>query len=275
MKISMYKRPEQNYAVEDATIEGILRDDAQPLCQIAKLIPDGSTLLDIGAGSGMLGRVLKRAGKQVVIDGIEPNAFAVELARPFYRAIYSGYAQSHLDKIKVTAYDYVVLADVIEHIPDPAAFLAEILEGLPDSTRLIVSIPNVAFGGVRLALMNGVFDYVDSGLLERTHLRFFTLATALKLFDFLHLSPERILSLERSFYRVEFERKNLKASPMSIWKLASKSDARAYQYLFVLARKTNSATVIEHHGATAMKILVDAVVARSAVKRLIRFLRRD
>lgn len=268
----MFTRPEQNYAIEDAVIEGILRDDAQPLCQIAKMLPDGVTVLDIGAGSGILGRVLKRAGKHVTLDGIEPNAFAVELARPFYRAIYTGYAQDHLQTIRTTAYDYVVLADVIEHIPDPAAFLAELLGSLPEPTKLLVSIPNIAFGGVRLALMNGVFDYVDSGLLERTHLRFFTLAIAQKLFDFLHLSSERILSLERSFYRAEFERKNLKASPFQIWNLANKSDARAYQYLFVLTRSPSRTTVIEHHGATAMRILLDALVARPAVKRVIRFL---
>lgn len=270
----MFTRPEQNYAIEDTVIDGILNDDAQPLCQITKILPEAATVLDIGAGSGILGRVLKRAGKHVAIDGIEPNAFAVELARPFYRAIYTGYAQDHLQAINATAYDYVVLADVIEHIPDPATFLTELLGSLPESTKLIVSIPNIAFGGVRLALLNGAFDYVDSGLLERTHLRFFTLAAALRLFEFIHLSSERIISLERSFYRVEFERNNLKASPLQIWRLANKPDARAYQYLFVLTRKPSRVTVTEHHGATARSILFDALVARPAVRQVIRFLRR-
>jgi len=135
---------------------------------------------------------------------------------------------------------------------------------------LIISIPNIAFGGVRLALLNGTFDYVDSGLLERTHLRFFTLATAQKLFDLLHLSPERILSLERSFYRVEFTRKNIKASLLQIWRLANKSDARAYQYLFVLTRKSNHTKAVEHLGASTMNILIDALVAWPAIKRIAR-----
>lgn len=266
----MFVRPEDNYAVDDAVIDGIVNDDAQPLFQIAKMLPEAATVLDIGAGSGVLGRVLKRAGKHVTIDGIEPNAFAAELAKPFYRAIYTGYAQDHLQAIKVTSYDYVVLADVIEHIPDPAAFLTELLGILPESTRLIISIPNIAFGGVRLALMNGFFDYVDSGLLERTHLRFFTLATAQRLFDLLHLSSERVLFLERSFYRVEFARKCLKASPLKIWTLANKPDARAYQYLFVLTRTPSHATAIEHKGVSTVGILIDAIVAWPAVKRIVR-----
>jgi SAM-dependent methyltransferase len=266
----MFTRPDQSYAIGEAIIDGILQDTAQPLCQIANLLPDGATVLDIGAGSGILGRVLKRAGKHVILDGIEPNAFAIELARPFYRDVYQGYAQNHFQAIQAIPYDYVVLADVIEHISDPEAFLVELLGSLPKSTKLLVSIPNIAFGGIRLALLNGTFDYVDSGLLERTHLRFFTLATAQKLFDHLHLSQERILSLERSFYRVEFARKYLTASPLKIWSLANKSDARAYQYLFVLTRKPNQAITIEHHGASAMSIFIDAIVVWPAVMRVVR-----
>lgn len=266
----MFIRPEQNYVIEDGVIDGILKDDAQPLCQISKLLPDGAKVLDIGAGSGILGRVLKRAGNHVTIDGIEPNAFAVELARPYYRAIYTGYAQDHLNVLRATEYDYVVLADVIEHIPDPAAFLTELLGCIHESTKLIVSIPNIAFGGIRLALMNGHFNYVDSGLLERTHLRFFTLATAQQLFNFMQLSPERILSLQRSFYRVEFIRKNIRASPFQIWHLANKLDARAYQYLFVLSRKPCPTIAIEPHGVTAFRILVDAFIMRPKIKQIVR-----
>lgn len=266
----MFTRPQQNYAVEDSVIDNILRDDAQPLCQIARLLPDGARVLDIGAGSGILGHVLRRAGKYVTIDGIEPNAFAVELARPFYREIYTGYAQDYIQAIQAAAYDYVVLADVIEHISNPAIFLTEILGALPETTKLIISIPNIAFGGVRLSLLNGVFDYVDSGLLESTHLRFFTLATAQKLFDHLQLTTERMLSLERSFYRVEFVREHLKASPLLIWHLANKADARAYQYLFVLTRKTNCEMAVEHCGASAMKILFDALVAWPLVIHIVR-----
>jgi 2-polyprenyl-3-methyl-5-hydroxy-6-metoxy-1,4-benzoquinol methylase len=266
----MFVRPEQNYAIEDTVIDGILSDPAQPLCRISKLLPDGATVLDIGSGSGVLGRVLRRAGKNVTIDGIEPNAFAAELAKPFYRTINVGYAQDHFKAIRSVIYDYVVLADVIEHIPDPAVFLSELLRVLPASTKLLISIPNISFGGVRLSLLNGVFDYVDSGLLERTHLRFFTLMTARRLFDVLNLSVERIFSLERSFYRVEFPRGQLRASPFQILRLATNAEARAYQYLFVLARGESREVAAEHCGASAVSILMDALVAWPIVMRAVR-----
>lgn len=265
----MFGRKDQTYIVGDEAIDKILSDPAQPLGQIAKILPDAATVLDIGAGNGMLGRVLQRAGKQVTIDAIEPSEFAAKLAKPFYRTVYQGYAQEYSQVIQATRYDYIVLADVIEHIPDPATFLSDILQNLLGTTKLIVSIPNIAFGGVRLALLNGTFDYVDSGLLERTHLRFFTLASARRLFAHLQIYPERILSLERSFYRMEFSRNLLSALPFTILNLARKSDARAYQYLFVLTQKPSDATT-EHYGTSALNILGDAVVAWPAVKQLVR-----
>ena len=262
----MFNRKDQTYVIGDETIEKILSDSAQPLSQIARILPDAVTVLDIGAGNGMLGRVLQRAGKRVTIDAIEPSEFAAKLAEPFYRKVYQGYAQDYFDVLQATKYDYIILADVIEHISDPAVFLSDILNHLGESTRIIISIPNIAFGGVRLALLNGTFDYVDSGLLERTHLRFFTLASALRMFSHLQLYPERILSLERSFYRMEFSRKYLAASPMTILSLARNSDARAYQYLYVLTRKPIVA-VVEHHGASVLNILIDAVLVWPFSKR--------
>jgi 2-polyprenyl-3-methyl-5-hydroxy-6-metoxy-1,4-benzoquinol methylase len=265
----MFSRKEQTYLVDNETLGKILRDPAQPLGQIVKILPEGATVLDIGAGNGMLGRVLQQAGKQMTIDGIEPNEFAATLAKPFYRTVYQGYAQDYAQMIQSTHYDYVVLADVIEHIPNPAVFLAELIPHFQKTTKLIISMPNVAFGGVRLALLNGFFDYVDSGLLERTHLRFFTLISAQRLFEEQHLYSERILSLERSFYRVEFSRESLRASPFTVLSLANKSDARAYQYLFVLASKPSRSNVMEHYGITALNILIDAIIVRTAIKKLV------
>ncbi len=265
----MFVRKDQTYIISDDALSKILKDPANPLGQIAKILPDAAKVLDIGAGNGMLGRVLRHAGRRVTIDGIEPSEFAAKLAEPFYRNVYQGYAQDHMQAMRAEQYDYIVLADVIEHIPDPAAFLTDIIQNLPDTTKVIISIPNVAFGGVRLSLLNGTFDYVDSGLLERTHLRFFTLSTALQLFEQLQIYPERILSLERSFYRMEFSRKMLSATPFTIINLARKADARAYQYLFVLAQKP-CVPKAEHYGVSVYAILAEYLIAWPAVKNLVR-----
>lgn len=273
----MFTRPEQNYDVPDEILDGILNDPAQPLARIAYLVEDGSYILDIGAGSGLLARVLSRAGKKVVIDGVEPNQFAAQLAAKYYRNVYTGLVQDHLDNIKKTNYNYVVLADVIEHIPNPLAVLSELLEEFSSDVRLIISVPNVAFGGVRLTLMNGNFNYVDSGLLEQTHLRFFTRQSLYEFFGLLNLKIDRLFSLERSFYRVEFNRSQMYGSPFSVVKLAFNSDARAYQYLFILSQQNENVSgidiSIESSGASACNIMVDYLVAHPSIKSFVKRLR--
>ena len=257
----MFTRPEQNYAVPDTIIDGILSDPAHPLTSIAALVQDGQKILDIGAGSGILGRVLAQAGLKVVIDAIEPNAFAADLARKHYRNVYVGLVQEFYDQISTVQYDFIILADVIEHIPNPQVVLSDLLKHISHKTRLIVSVPNVAFGAVRLALLNGSFDYVDSGLLERTHLRFFTKNTLELFFSSLKLKTERAFSLERSFYKTEFNRAQISTSIFTLLKLAFSYDARAYQYLYLLSMADQEnpnwkPIKIEHKGASASEILL-------------------
>ena len=170
-------------------------------------------------------------------------------------------------------YDYIILADVIEHITEPDVFLEHLIKHTNEKTKFIISIPNVAFGGLRLALLNGFFDYVDSGLLERTHLRFFTLNSAMYLFKKLGFYFELIASLERSFYRMEFSRDVIRANPLTILNLAIDSNARAYQYLFVLS-KNPSSTVIKKYGVNALNILFDAIFVRSIFRKILHYWRK-
>lgn len=267
----MFKRPENTYAVSSDAIERILGDDASPLNHIARLIPEGASVLDIGAGNGLLAQVIKKNKKLVHIDGIEPNKFAASLARPHYRSILVGFSSEHLAVIHKGNYDYVVLADVVEHTVDPVEFLMEICAHLPTSTKLLVSLPNIAFGGQRLALLNGAFTYVDSGLLEKTHLRFFTIDSAHELFASIPLSCESVTFLYRSFYRAEFSRSVLKASFFQLLKLAFTPSARAYQYLFLLHKDERKNTAYYAFGSSPLKIIFDAFFYRPIFKKTAKF----
>jgi SAM-dependent methyltransferase len=71
-------------------------------------------------------------------------------------------------------FDLILAADVFEHLRDPAACLAQVVPLLREGGRLIVSIPNIAHADLRLALLEGRFEYTDIGLLDHTHLSFFT-----------------------------------------------------------------------------------------------------
>lgn len=257
----MFSRPDNNYNVSDDVIDAILKDEAHPIFHIVDYVKDGQTILDIGAGSGVLARAVLKSKKNISIDGIEPNRYAANIAANFYRTMLCGYAQDFYTEISKKKYDIIILADVVEHISDPLEMLKELLEYTDSSTKFFISIPNVAFGGLRLALLNGNFNYTDSGLLERTHLRFFTRNTADRMFEKLELLTEQLLSLERSFYRVEFNKTELTASFINILKLARLSDARAYQFLYLLSKETNpeksSQNIITHAGTSFSSIIKD------------------
>jgi 2-polyprenyl-3-methyl-5-hydroxy-6-metoxy-1,4-benzoquinol methylase len=75
-------------------------------------------------------------------------------------------------------FDIILFADVLEHTPDPLSVLIFYLRFLRPGGRIVVSLPNVACWDRRLALLFGHFDYADSGIMDRTHLRFFTFSTA-------------------------------------------------------------------------------------------------
>jgi hypothetical protein len=80
-------------------------------------------------------------------------------------------------------FDAVLFADVLEHLRDPAAVLRRVAPFLKDGGSVIASIPNIAHGSVRLALLAGEFRYRPTGLLDSTHLRFFTRETVCDLFE--------------------------------------------------------------------------------------------
>lgn len=74
--------------------------------------------------------------------------------------------------------DAIVMADVLEHMKRPGALLRKSLQSLTDDGRIFISLPNVANIAIRLSLLIGRFDYADRGILDSSHLRFYTRRTA-------------------------------------------------------------------------------------------------
>lgn len=135
---------------------------------------DGDTVLDVGCNAGYVGRAA-RERLCVVFDGIEGDAAAAALAREAYRSVACVDLSSAPPWADVSGpYDAVLALDVLEHLPEPARVLSALAGLLAPGGRLVVSVPNVAHWTVRFGLLFGRFDYVETGILDRTHLRFFT-----------------------------------------------------------------------------------------------------
>ena len=134
-------------------------------------------VLDVGSAQGMLGELLQGSG--LAIDAVEPYLPWATACRPHYRNVIVGTIEQA--PIPAEKYRTIVCADVLEHTGDPVAVLKRIHEvAAPDAVYLI-SLPNVAHVAVRLMLLMGYFPKMDRGILDRTHLQFFTIDTARKM----------------------------------------------------------------------------------------------
>ncbi|MDM7464285.1 MAG: glycosyltransferase [Tepidimonas taiwanensis] len=156
-------------------------DDVAPesvLGQILSLIRPGSRVLELGCATGSMTRVLQ-GRHRCRIDAVEIDAVAAQAARPFCERLLIGDLETLAWDAPFFAgqtYDYILLADVLEHLRDPAAVLRGLRPLLREDGRLIVSTPNIAYAGVQAALRAGWFPYRPTGLLDHGHVHFFTRA---------------------------------------------------------------------------------------------------
>ena len=131
-------------------------------------LPRDTTLLDIGAGSGIMGRKGEEFGF--------PRRVAIEIDEGAQRHIAPFYSKvvSELEELSGERFDVVLLLDVLEHLPDPFSFLKSVENFVKPQGTILVSVPNIAHWSVRFPLLFGWFEYTDRGILDRTHLQFFT-----------------------------------------------------------------------------------------------------
>lgn len=131
--------------------------------------------LDIGCAAGMLGKSLQDEGVVGACDGIDLNAAAARLAGTRLRRVWHGSLESLAEDIPWPQYDLVILADVLEHLVDPWAALRLLHARSAAGCRLLLSVPNARHYKVSMPLLfRGEFRYADSGIMDRTHLHFFT-----------------------------------------------------------------------------------------------------
>lgn len=150
--------------------------------QLITLVGLDKTVLDVGCAAGDTARAL--AGRGCRVSGVDVDPEAEAARETFDELVIADLDQSSLtEHFKAESFDAVVFGDVLEHLRDPGAALRDARTLLRPGGRIVVSIPNVAHGAVRLALLGGRWDYTDQGLLDRTHVRFFTLESVCELLE--------------------------------------------------------------------------------------------
>ena len=140
---------------------------------------EGVKILDVGCAAGSNLAILRDWNPTAKLFGIEINTHAAKIASCIANVVGADVETMPLDE---KDFDYIICADVIEHLRDPWTALKNLREMLKPGGHLIASLPNVMYIDNMDKLLHGHWDYEDAGILDRTHLRFFTADSIRKIF---------------------------------------------------------------------------------------------
>jgi 2-polyprenyl-3-methyl-5-hydroxy-6-metoxy-1,4-benzoquinol methylase len=161
---------------------------------IIDLVPSGvNRVLEIGCGYGQTLLMLKKRNLCKETVGIElVESVASEASKNVDRIYALNVEKSELPS-ELGEFDLILLLDVLEHLVDPWGLLLKLKSNcLSKKGKVIISLPNARHFGLVLPLLSGSFDYVESGILDKTHLRFFTKKSAIALVKSAGLNVEKI-----------------------------------------------------------------------------------
>lgn len=158
-----------------------------PRREMEPFVPaDAGRLLDVGCGAGAFAATLRaaRPGRPLEIWGVELAPEAAARAQGPVDRVLVGDAVTRLGELPDGGFDCVVCNDVLEHLAEPVALLRQARRVLRPQGVLVASVPNVRyFFNVVDLVVHGRWDYVDEGILDRTHLRFFTRGSLRRLLE--------------------------------------------------------------------------------------------
>jgi 2-polyprenyl-3-methyl-5-hydroxy-6-metoxy-1,4-benzoquinol methylase len=212
--------------------------------QIIRMITKGSKVLDVGCASCVFGEYLCRE-LDCEVTGIDYDERALDVARSrdcFYQLHKVDLEKANFSIFDSEIFDYIILGDVIEHIASVKDTLFGLVNCLHPNGKLLISLPNISHGSIRLNLLAGRFAYSSEGILDETHLKFYTPETILK---FCEENAFEIVEFGRVFtsiYGME-QKVNPKEFSKSILKFVeSDIESWVYQYVFSVIAGTQSAS---------------------------------
>ena len=191
------------------------------------------SILEVGCSSGYVGATF--AGKGHRVTGVEPDPAAAEAARMVLQEVHCQGIADFLRTAPARQYDAILFGDVLEHLPDPSETLRQCTPLLAPGGLIAISLPCATHGSIRAMLLEGRWDYADYGLLDRTHLRFFSRAGVHELFAAASMQITRMVSLVQPIDTVAREY-GMALRPQSIAAveaLANDADVMTFQFVTV------------------------------------------
>jgi len=200
------------------------------------MIGHNKRVLEAGCASGHVSEVLHARGCSVV--GVEIDQSVTGSAEQWLeRLIIADFDDGTFAKeLDGESFDAILFGDVLEHLKDPLATLRQSVEFLSASGVVVISVPNITHADVKIALMNGQFPYSDSGLLDRTHIHFFTKESLLELVKDAGLVPVEICRITAPVFSTEVGVQPGDVSDDVLAAIMSDLESETYQFVVKTVR---------------------------------------
>lgn len=223
-------------SIYESQVDPLRPNDAHGIS--LQLVGKNKKVLELGAASGHVTQALKALNNTVTAverDGRFKDRL-VELAD---EVVITDLDWLDLrEKLAGQKFDVVLAGDVLEHCSRPELVLLQLHELLKNNGYVVISLPNIAHGDVRLSLLTGSFDYRDTGLLDRTHLRFFTRSSIETFLTNNHFNVDEIFASTASIGTTEFGPPKTSIPIEAIKFVEQDRDAMVYQFIVKATPKT-------------------------------------
>lgn len=196
-------------------------------------IKDNSRVLEVGSGNGNFSEVLKNE-KNCHVTCIEPDTGDAKLARKKSDRVINDTIENSIELIKKEKFDHIIFMDVIEHLVDPVGVLSSLRHLLNKDGSIVFSLPNMGHISVRLMLLGGEYVYGETGVLDKTHLYFYTDKHINKTFNDAGYQVEDIRSVVVDYsddiIKEELKKIGITKTNNELIKTLRSKNSHAYQY---------------------------------------------
>lgn len=216
-------------SIYESQVDPLRPNDAHGIS--LQLVGHGKTVLELGAASGHVTKALKSLNNTVT--AVERDArFSESLSAIADEVIITDLDWLDLrERLSGKKFEVVLAGDVLEHCSKPELVLLQIHDLLTPDGYVVISLPNIAHGDVRLSLLTGTFDYSETGLLDRTHLRFFTRSSIHTFLSQSHFQVEAVFASTASIGTTELGPPNAEIPIEAVQFVQKDPDALVYQYI--------------------------------------------
>ena len=205
-------------------------DDGSTAARVAQLVVPGSRVLELGCGFGSITRVLR--ARDCAVTAVELDPAMASAAEPYCDRLLVGDIEDPalLGGLE-PAFDAIIMADVLEHLRNPGKTVYRLMGWLAKGGALVISVPNIGYFGVICEILRGDFRYRDGGILDSTHLRFFTWQSLERLLNEEGFEVNQRFEIRAPHGHEEFQTHQAALPEQLVNMLKANPESQVYQYV--------------------------------------------